>query len=100
MIVTKIFSILDRSTFIPVMATSIKNADLEELNILGKAGYHDSSLDLILLCALGTGRTEYDYHEWSNQGRTLVIAHEYIEKNFDSLETGDAIDVREILGEI
>ena len=100
MIVTKLFEVRDRMTFIPVMATSIKFSDEKELFLLGQAGYYGDALNLILVCQLGSGRTEYEEYAWVNQGRTMPAAHRFIQEHFDLLQTGDVIDVREVLGEV
>lgn len=111
MIITKLFEIRDRATFIPVVAVKmqayldhrvekgyIENA--REAYLLGRAGYpNEVGRALVLLTRLdGGGSAHYDPFEWTGS-RTIKHAHEHIEKNFDALESGAVIDVEFILNE-
>lgn len=104
--ITKAFEVRDKATFIPVVAIlMVPNGwpsllDNSERFLLRRSGYgfdHPS----VLLCrmeASGTDRNAtYDPYSWSD--RTFTVAHCYIEKNWNTLNSGDVIDVEFILGE-
>lgn len=52
---------------------------------------------MIYLIMLATERCAYDPYDWGD--RTMTVAHQYIESNFDQLNNGDVVDVEFILGE-
>ena len=101
--ITKLFEIRDRDTFIPVMATQMDSHENQaQAWLLRRAGFvdvNDPSIRYILLCRFFGGRGECycDPHSWS--GRMMVTAHEHMILNWDQLEDGDVIDVEFILGE-
>jgi hypothetical protein len=98
----KSFEILDRATFIPAMGIKMKDPDnLRNKYLLKRAGYGQGTHDrtLIFLIRLIDNRGQYDPHDWSDSPRTMRVAHEFIEKNWNSLTTGSVIDVELILGE-
>jgi hypothetical protein len=109
---TKMFEVRDRDTFIPVVATKLSpdtrwNTGLEkseldaEKFLLESAGYRDSR-HYILLSKIdgGSCKSNYTPFGWDkNDGRTMFCAHEFIEQNFDSLESGEVIDVEYLLHE-
>lgn len=98
--ITKVFEVRDRGTFIPVMATAMKASNEEQGYLLRRAGYSFES-DCVILCRLeaaGVDRNAtYDPYAWGN--RTMIAAHAYIEDNFAQLSDGDVIDVEFIAGE-
>ncbi len=101
--ITKLFEVRDRMTFLPVMATKmIDTGNNHNHFLLERAGYCHKSPPLIFLVRMGPRPAlgTYDYEEWCKDGsRTMHIAHKFIEENFDSLESGAVIDVEFILGE-
>lgn len=111
MIITKLFEIRDRATFIPVVAVKMQSyldhrawagyiENEREAYLLMRAGYSEVGHALILITrADGGGKANYDAYDWCDGSRTFKIAHAYIEKNFDALESGAVIDVEFILGE-
>jgi hypothetical protein len=108
--IIKCFEVRDRGTFVPVVAIKMVPIgwpsllyDNQETYLLRRAGYgfeHTS----ILLCRMEASGTHsmnatYDPWAWDSSSRTMNAAHQYIEKNFDKLDSGDVIDVEFILGE-
>ena len=101
---TKLFEIRDAATFIPAIATQLyvapgckEPARKEAENyLLRRAGY---GLDKLILFARldGGGPATYDCYDWKT--RTMQVAHDYIEKHWDELESGAVIDVQFIVGE-
>lgn len=95
---TKIFEIRDRATFIPVLCTKLKSYDQREASLLGAAGYSAESNFVMVTELENPKNTQYSCYYGRND-RTFTVAHQHIEENFDSLKTGDVIDVEFILGE-
>ena len=100
--ITKLFEIRDRATFIPVLATRIEHENEAQSYLLCCAGLMkpiDPALFYILLCRINSGGGECQIlpHNW--HGRTMVTAHKHIIENWDQLKDGDVIDVEFILGE-
>lgn len=112
----KLFEIRDSATMIPVMA--IKPAltvevDKCHLDLLEKiaitekelflwqhAGYSMRPDDpIILVIKIVSEECSYSRHHWRGGERTMPIAHEFIEKNWGTLKSGDLIDVEYILKE-
>lgn len=94
----KFLEIRDRMTFIPAAAVdcSFVIDNYEEGYLLSRAGYGRDRC--ILLTALGGGVVaEYAIYAWKN--RTYQVAHQHIIAHWDTLKTGDVIDVEYILGE-
>lgn len=108
--IVKALEIRDKWTFIPVIAvkmvpggpSSDPTASVNEHYLLARAGYTVTN-PRIILCRMGASGVDrnatYDPYAWSNDARTMCVAHLYIEENFDKLKSGDVIDVEFILGE-
>lgn len=94
----KIFEVRDRHTFIPVFAMKMDGAGQKEAGrfLLHRVGYAFTS-PCILVGYLRGGECHHSSYDWS--GRTMPVAHKYIEANFDILSTGEVIDVEYILKE-
>lgn len=96
---TKILELRDKATFIPIVVMKLQRNHLEfneaENYLLGRAGFGGEGA--ILITRLEGGKAEYDPYSWAD--RTFQAAHLFIERNFDSIETGSVIDVEFILGE-
>lgn len=102
---TKVLEIRDSMTFIPVIAIKmLSRTEVQEWYIHYRGGYSQDGSSIILI-NLDTGisrplknsMSSNDAFYWND--RTMTIAHQYIEENFDSLCDGDVIDVEFILGE-
>lgn len=94
--ITKMFEIRDKATFMPATAVKLDSKHDQEKYLLRRAGYPDGQSIMLWFTAVG-GQATSDLYDWGD--RTRQVAHEYIEKNFDSLENGAVIDVEFILGE-
>ncbi len=88
---TKLFEIRDRFTCIPALAIQVSGADGA---LLRRAGFESP---MIYLVALAVQRCGYDPYGWGD--RTFATAHQYIEREWDTLQSGDVIDVEFILHE-
>jgi hypothetical protein len=103
MIETKLFEILDRATFIPVIATRIQVEidrdtleNTDEVYLLRRAGYGGHPC-VLLTRLVGGSKAVIDPDDWGD--RTMTTAHNYIEENWGTIKTGDVVDVEFILGE-
>ena len=102
---TKMFEIRDEGTFIPVICidlTSFREFDdmqiyALESYLMGRLGFLGNIVHTIQLIWMSNGTTHSDPFKWND--RTMYTAHDYIEKNWDDLKTGEVIDVEFILGE-
>ena len=104
--ITKLFEIRDKATFIPVMATLMRPAvgDDEEFYLLRRAGFNIFERpQSVILCRLecsGVDRNAtYDPYSWGGGARTYQVAHQYIIDHFDELPSGAVVDVEYILQE-
>lgn len=88
---TKLLEIRDRGTFIPALAIEVSGADGY---LMRRAGFQSA---IIYLIALATQKACYDPYNWGN--RTMNTAHQYIEREWYTLNDGDVVDVEFILGE-
>jgi hypothetical protein len=96
---TKLFELRDKATFVPVIAVKLDGYNDQEHWLLRRSGYGLPS-DLVLLAGLagGTDKATCDPYDWTGN-RTRQVAHKYITKHFDDLQTGAVVDVEYILGE-
>lgn len=115
---TKAFEIRDRWTFIPVLATRmIPNpepmrgemgpADYQrskeaERYLLSRSGFPIDNPPLVMLCRMDANCCSDDAscnaYSWGRV-RTMQVAHNHITAFWNSLKSGDVIDVEFILGE-
>lgn len=93
----KLLEIRDRITFIPVLCTEMSSIDPKEYYLLSRTGFTGNRC--IQLTWLANHKSSYDPYRWESNPRTLRAAHIYIKENWDSIESGDVIDVEFILGE-
>jgi hypothetical protein len=99
---TKTFEIRDRGTFIPALVVKLtSDGVLVDKYLLRRAGLDSDGSHTISLTNLNNGESHMDSYNWpgSPMVRTMSVAHKYIEKHFDELETGSVIDIEFILGE-
>lgn len=89
---SKLFEIRDRMTFIAVLATAVSGADGY---LARRVGFNSERF--IFLTRLDSAKSQYNSYDWGD--RTMAKAHEYIEQNWDTLNSEDVIDVEFILGE-
>jgi hypothetical protein len=95
---TKFFEIRDRGTSIPAIGIKMISPHKKENYLLKRSGYSRDHV-CILLTMIETCRCAYDPYDWVDGSRTMTVAHDYIEKKFDEIETGAVVDVQFILGE-
>lgn len=101
----KLLEIRDRATFIPAMAVRLTARDETEFYLLRRTGYSEVQMHTlrepvepyIVLWRLEGGPAEYDPYAWGN--RTMANAHKYIIEKWQTLKSGDVVDVQYILGE-
>ncbi len=100
---TKTFEVRDAGTFMPVLAIRLGSSEERDRYLMARAGFGTSSFiqrGYILIHPLCYNECSYDSFFWLKNGtRTLHVAHQFILKNFDELDTGAVIDVQYILGE-
>lgn len=113
----KLFEVRDRATFIScfgilMMPTPVRVGKLEvkstpleidahnaEGFLLRRSGY-GFDYPLVLFGRLdGFGEVKCDPYQWGRVARTIPQAHLYVQNNWESLRSGDVIDVEYILGE-
>ena len=97
----KLFEVRDEGTFIPAIAIKINEpANDAERFLMRRCGFpipNDQQTEFsILFGRMQGGMFSADVYEWA--GRTMPVAHKYIEDNWDSLTTGDVVCVETILG--
>lgn len=93
----KLLEIRDRATFIPVLCTEMSSLDPKEYYLLSRLGFCGDRC--IQLTYIDSHKSSYDPYRWESNPRTLHAAHIYIRDNWDSIESGDVIDVEFISGE-
>lgn len=98
----KTVEIRDRATCIPAFAIKMIASDEKELFLFKHCGYRSINDACILLVSIeAPWHSARHWDEWQNRsGRTMPIAHKWIEENFDTIKTGDVIDVEFILNEV
>jgi hypothetical protein len=92
----KTLEIRDRATFIPAVAIKIECNNESERYLWSRAGFNTSAGSLIFLGRIGDD-LKFFPPMWRN--RTMATAHEYLQKSWDTVESGQVIDVEYILGE-
>lgn len=102
--ITKTFEVRDRSTFIPVLAIKLTPSCEPDRYLFSRAGFGatpDQQSDYVMLIKIdgGNGKATCDVYDWGDSARTMPIAHEYILKHFDQLNSGEVVCVETILGE-
>ena len=94
----KALEIRDRATFIPVIAFDMKPKTEAQKYLFSRAGY-GGSMQYIVLMKIDGGNMQATYDSFSWGGRTMPVAHRYIQDNWDNVNDGDVIDVEFILNE-
>ncbi len=101
--IAKLFEVRDVGTFIPVLAVQMGPGGGRDRYLLDRAGFgatesaQERSVTLIQING-GSGAAYCDPYDWGG-ARTMVVAHDYILRHFDALESGAVVDVEHILGE-
>ncbi len=106
MLETKLFEIRDRMTMIVacgvrmVAPRTMGNGEImAEQFLLRHAGYPtiETLIFLSQIAGDGLNRGTCDPYSWG--GRTMPVAHQYIQEHWRELKSGSVIDVQFILGE-
>ena len=87
------FNLKDLGTLITVLATKTNSDNIQEQELLKKAGL---GFDLIAITMLETFETQTDPYKWFD--RTMRNGHLIIQKHFDDLKTCSEIDVESLCG--
>jgi hypothetical protein len=100
----KTFEIRDSMTFIPVLAVRLCPEDERDRYLFARAGYGLRPEDQEQYVGMaridgGIGKWTSDPFEWCDGSRTLQVAHQFITDNWNTLRSGDVVDVQFILGE-
>ena len=96
----KTVEIRDRNTFIPAAVIAVEAANEGQRYLLRRAGYGlDHPMVIVTRIAGGKGEATCDPYDWGSSTRTMITAHQWIEKHFEEITDGDVIDVEFILGE-
>lgn len=95
--ITKIFEVRDRATFIPVLAIKLVSDDKHVERLIRRAGFMEDGID-ILVTKLAGEQISYSAVVWGGS-RTMTVAHNFITANFDELKDGQVVDVEFLLGE-
>ncbi len=95
----KYFEVRDRMTTVSAMCVQmdLKRLADRDYKIARHAGY-SADINCILFHPMHENKINYDQYEWGG-ARTYVVAHNYIIENWDTLKSGDIVDVEFILGE-
>jgi hypothetical protein len=86
----------DAATFIPMVATKLAPSNMHEAYLIRAVGWGEQN-PIFFYDLETTPRIQARAYNWNNN-RTRTVAHEYIEKNFDNLKSGQVIDVEFIMG--
>jgi len=97
MLETKTIEIRDRGTFIPAMATLMLTTNANDFYLIRRAGYGIGRS--VILCNINDGRSQNDAYNWGVNPRTMFVVHQWLERHWDDIESGDVVDVEYILGE-
>ena len=96
----KYFEIRDKATMIPAFAfvpePTVRDGVADEF-LLRHCGWGIPVQYQVIFGRLDGSECRGDPYDW--KGRTMPVAHDYIAKNWESLNSGDVIDVEFILGE-
>ena len=95
----KLIELRDTGTCIPLLCIKPSVTTVPVEMLCGRRyGYPEGSTAIIVTNYENPSRGAHvDYFEWDD--RTYFNAHSHIEKHWDSLKSGDLVDVRVILGE-
>lgn len=102
--ITKTFEIRDKATFIPVLAIKLRPGCEPDRYLLARAGFGRSSAQqdeyvMVVKIDGGDGKAVTDVYDWSGVSRTMRVAHDYIIKHFNELNSGEVVCVEYILSE-
>lgn len=97
----KLLEVRDRATFIPVFAfdANARGAESEaQRYLLRRSGFGEDRLIIVARLDGGRGLMTCAAYDWTGS-RTMRVAHQFIQENWDTLADGDVVCVEHILGE-
>jgi hypothetical protein len=86
--------IRDRGTFIPAFFTVMVAENGEQSYLLHRCGWNGG----VVLTRMDSGKGASDPYDWTGL-RTMTVAHDWLNANYESVKDGDVVDVEFILGE-
>lgn len=96
---SKTFQVRDEGTNIPVLVIQLEPDNEQSQHIFYRAGLGKTAdVQRRTYYLINLARHQGFSFPYSSKGRTLQVAHKYIEANFDRLESGQVIDVEFLLG--
>lgn len=98
--ITKLFELRDRLTFIPLMAVKVTAENEGQHFLISRCGYSTDPEDpaIIITKLGGEGTASADPYSWGD--RTFTTAHLHLIEHFDELEDGAVLDVEFIRKEV
>jgi hypothetical protein len=97
---SKCLEIRDRATFIPVICIQPVASNEGQRYLLRRDGYMaDTTEKCVIVIKAQCRGVAYDPYDWPGDTRTMQVAHNYIETNWNKLRDGDVVDVEFILNE-
>ena len=94
----KLFELRDHGTFIPLLCIKPDSPGTPfEEKMAWRYGYKNSRAIIVTHMSVPDRGCNNDWSAWGD--RTFAVAHRHIEEHWDTLKTGDLIDVRVLLGE-
>lgn len=93
----KAIEIRDAGTFIPVVAFQLKPENAAEHYLIRSAGFGIDQ-PAVVVYRLNEGKSNFEPDMWG-MTRTMRVAHEWIAANWDSIVSGDVVDVQYLIGE-
>lgn len=99
--IAKTFEIRDAATFIPVLAVKLAPGCEADRYLLARSGHGrtpDSQAQYVMIWRLSDQEGVLSPCDWNYPPRTMKVAHEWIQKNFDQLQSGEVVDVEFIIG--
>lgn len=97
----KLIEIRDSATFIPAIAIKMGANDSAEHYLLSRSGYGTTNEDMskyVFLARLQEMQFQYETFMWGD-ARTMPVIHEYLQKRWEDVESGQVLDVQYILME-
>lgn len=99
---TKLIEIRDRATFIPALAIRLESRTEAERYLLARAGYgrnHEDHLRYVLLWRVAGDQHEATCDPYTWRSSTMQVAHDYLERAWDTVASGTVVDAEYLRGE-
>lgn len=81
-----------------IRAAILNRDEMREEYLLKRAGFNPDDGLIVLGSLSDRMKAQYDMYEWGD--RTFQTIHQYLIDNWDSVQSGDVLDVEFILGEV